>query len=193
MNKVNNGMRTVTATSLWQGDSLHPDTFVLDVRTPAEFREAHIPGSKNIPLGDIRHRAQSVLGRASTLRIAIVCRTGRRAASACQELRKSGVLGDLHVLDGGIVSWRAAGLPIKQGRHAVSLERQVRIAAGSLIVLGVLLGYFLHPGFFGLAAFVGAGLVLAGISDTCGMALLLAKMPWNRAPLSCQTAACREE
>ncbi|MEE8469062.1 MAG: rhodanese-like domain-containing protein [Planctomycetota bacterium] len=186
VNTMNNGMRTIRGESLWQGDSLHPDTLVLDVRTSVEFREAHIPGSTNMPLGDIKHRAQAVLGGAATERIALVCQTGSRAASACQELRKSGILGDLHVLDGGLASWREAGLPVVRGKKVVSLERQVRIVAGALIVLGVLLGFLLHPGFFGFSALVGAGLVFAGVTDTCGMALMLAKMPWNRAPVACQ-------
>lgn len=183
---MNGGMRTIRGESLWQGDSLHPDTLVLDVRTSVEFREAHIPGSTNVPLGDIRHRAQAVLGGAATERIALVCQTGRRAASACQELRKGGILVDLHVLEGGLAAWREAGLPVMRGKHVVSLERQVRIVAGALIVLGVLLGYFLHAGFFGLSALVGTGLVFAGVTDTCGMALMLAKMPWNRASVACQ-------
>lgn len=183
---MNESMRTIRGECLWEDGSLHADTFVLDVRTPAEFREAHIPGSTNIPLGDLRHRAHAVLGRAASKRIALVCRTGRRAASACKELRIGGVLSDLHVLDGGIASWLEAGLPVDHGEKAVSLERQVRIVAGSLIVLGVLLGLSIHPGFLGLSAFVGAGLVFAGITDTCGMAMILAKMPWNGAPIACQ-------
>ncbi len=186
VNTMNNGMRTIRGESLWRGDSLHPDTLVLDVRTSAEFLGAHIPGSTNIPLGDIRRRAFAALGGGRVERIALVCQTGQRAAAACPELRKSGILGDLHVLDGGLASWREAGLPVTRGKRVVSLERQVRIVAGSLIVFCVLLGFFLHPGFYGLAACLGAGLIFSGVTDTCGVAMILAKMPWNRATLVCQ-------
>ena len=169
---------------MWQGGALCDDMFVLDVRTPAEFQEAHVPGSTNIPLGDLRRRAREILERAAAQQITLVCRTGRRAESAHEQLQGEG-LSDLHVLEGGIASWLQAGLPVNRGRKAVSLERQVRIAAGMLVVLGVLLGFLLHQGFFGLSAFVGAGLAFAGITDTCGMAMILAKMPWNRAPVTC--------
>jgi rhodanese-related sulfurtransferase len=83
-------------------------------------------------------------------------------------------------VDGGTQAWEAAGLPIVRGQKTISLERQVRIAAGSLVVLGAVLGYFVHPYFIGLSAFVGAGLVFAGVTDTCGMGMLLARMPWNK-------------
>ena len=83
-------------------------------------------------------------------------------------------------VEGGTAAWQAAGLPVVEGKKTMSLERQVRIAAGSLIVTGVAIGHFVHPGGYGLSAFVGAGLVFAGITDTCGMGMLIAKMPWNR-------------
>ena len=84
-------------------------------------------------------------------------------------------------VEGGTLAWEQAGLPVVRGKKAMSLERQVRIAAGSLVVLGTALGAFVHPGFLGLSAFVGAGLVFAGVTDTCGMGMVLARMPWNRA------------
>ena len=84
-------------------------------------------------------------------------------------------------MTGGVAAWKAAGLPVEKDEHAPwSLERQVRVVAGALVVTGVVLGFWIHPGFFGLSAFVGAGLVFAGITDWCGMGLLLAKAPWNR-------------
>jgi hypothetical protein len=85
-------------------------------------------------------------------------------------------------VEGGTQAWDEAGLPVVRGQKAISLERQVRIAAGSLVLLGALLGYFAHPYWIALSAFVGAGLVFAGITDTCGMGMLLARMPWNQAP-----------
>jgi hypothetical protein len=94
-------------------------------------------------------------------------------------------MADAEVLGGGLEAWEDAGLPLKRGAQGVSLERQVRIAAGLLVTLGVLLGFLLHPGFFVLSALVGGGLVFAGVTDTCGMAMLLANMPWNRAAAVC--------
>ncbi len=85
-------------------------------------------------------------------------------------------------VEGGTQAWDQAGLPVVRGQQAMSLERQVRIAAGSLVVLGSALGAFVSPYWIGLAAFVGAGLVFAGITDTCGMGMLLARMPWNKVP-----------
>src|SRR4029078_11595897 len=103
-----------------------------------------------------------------------------------EKLQSSELVNAVNV-EGGTLAWNAAGLPVTHGPKAISLERQVRIAAGSLVLIGVLLGCFVHPLFFGLTAFVGAGLVIAGIADTCAMALLLARMPWNRVDGS---AAC---
>ena len=83
-------------------------------------------------------------------------------------------------VEGGTQAWDGAGLPVIRGKKSMSLERQVRIAAGFLVVLGTILGWLVHPGFYGISAFVGAGLVFAGITDTCGMGMVLAKMPWNQ-------------
>lgn len=110
----------------------------------------------------------------------LICRTGRRAAKAAEKLAAEGFDQGV-VVEGGIAAWIAAGLPVERGEaKVISLERQVRIAAGVLVLAGVVLGHFVHPAFIGLSAFVGAGLVFAGISDWCGMALLLAKFPWNK-------------
>lgn len=148
----------------------------LDVRTPAEFREAHIPGSVLHPLGGLDVAAvQELLGGRKCV---LVCRTGTRARQAAGTLREAGIA-ELRVLDGGIQAWEAAGLPLNRGRKGISLERQVRIAAGALVFLGAVLGYFIDPMWIALSGFVGAGLVFAGITDTCGMGMLIARMPWN--------------
>ena len=87
----------------------------------------------------------------------------------------------MHVVEGGTQAWVAAGLPVVKGsKSAISIERQVRIGAGILVLTGVILGSLIHPAFFGLSAFIGAGLVFAGVTNWCGMGLLLAKAPWNR-------------
>lgn len=149
---------------------------LVDVRTPAEFGEAHIEGAILHPLSDLDPSAIAKL-MAGKERCVFVCRSGNRARQAAEKL--SGTIPNVVVLEGGVGAWEAAGLPLVRGRKAISLERQVRIAAGSLVVLGVLIGTFIAPWGYALSAFVGAGLVFAGVTDTCGMAMVLAKMPWN--------------
>lgn len=155
---------------------------LLDVRTPAEFEEAHIEGAVSHPLTDLNAEVVAKLAADSGKSACIViCRSGGRAKQAAQKLSASGAnIPAPIILDGGVRAWEAAGLPLVRGRKTISLERQVRIAAGSLVVIGVALGYFVHPGGLALSGFVGAGLVFAGITDTCGMALMLARMPWNK-------------
>jgi rhodanese-related sulfurtransferase len=108
----------------------------------------------------------------------LICRSGNRARQAAEKLKSSG-LPSLEVLTGGVLAWDAAGLPLNRGTKSMSLERQVRIAAGALVFIGAALGYFVNPAWIALPAFVGAGLVFAGITDTCGMGMLIALMPWN--------------
>ena len=174
---------TIRPGKLRREDSLPGDLYLVDVRTPAEFASVHVPGSVNIPLDELSGRLDGIQSRAATGPVTIVCQTGRRAASAAASLAAHGIVCD--TLTGGLAGWLEAGLPVDRGAPTMSLERQVRIAAGALTVLGVVLGFAVSPGFFGLSAFVGAGLVFAGLTDTCGMALVLAKMPWNRRPASC--------
>lgn len=152
---------------------------LVDVRTPSEFREAHIKGSVNIPVGDVEKNAERIKDLAQGRGVGLVCRTGQRAGRALEILSTCCPL-ELHVMDGGTIEWESSGLPLERGKKAVSIERQVRIAAGALVVTGVSLGLWLHPGFLGLAGFVGAGLVFAGVTDTCAMGMGMARMPWNR-------------
>lgn len=155
---------------------------LVDVRTPAEFGEMHIAGSELMPLD--RLEANRLKGNGKDC--VIVCRSGKRAEQARQKLEAAGCE-RLAVLEGGVTAWEQAGLPVNRGKAAMSLERQVRIAAGLLVLAGVSLGTWVHPAFHGLAAFVGAGLTFAGITDWCGMGMLLARAPWNqrKAPQSC--------
>jgi rhodanese-related sulfurtransferase len=109
-----------------------------------------------------------------------LCRSGQRATKAAEKFAKEGFAEPV-VITGGTLAWIEANLPVVRGKtKVISLERQVRIVAGALVFTGVTLGWFVHPGFFGLSAFVGGGLVFAGIMDFCGMGLLLAKAPWNK-------------
>jgi rhodanese-related sulfurtransferase len=149
---------------------------LVDVRTPAEFRDAHVAFARNVPLDQLDPQA---LGRPTGEATYLICRSGRRSRQACDKLHKAGISNVVSV-EGGTQAWDAAGLPIVRRTGGVSLERQVRIAAGLLVVAAALLGYFVHPYWIALAAFVGAGLVYAGLTDRCGMAVLLVHMPWNR-------------
>lgn len=151
---------------------------VIDVRTPAEFREVHFPSAHNVPLDRLDPAALRDFLPEPSAPVYVICRSGNRAAKACEQLAAAG-LNAINV-SGGIQAWEQAGLPVLRGKKTISLERQVRIAAGTLVLVGIALGALVHPSLYGLAAFVGAGLVFAGITDTCGMGLLLARMPWNQ-------------
>jgi rhodanese-related sulfurtransferase len=152
---------------------------LIDVRTPVEFREVHVGFARNVPLDQL-NPAQIGAGRnGASQPLYVICRSGSRGQQACQKLLAAGLTNVVNV-EGGTQAWEQAGLPVVRGQKAISLERQVRIAAGSLVLIGSALGYFVSPYWIGLAAFIGAGLVFAGITDTCGMGLMLAKMPWNQ-------------
>ncbi|TWT99993.1 Inner membrane protein YgaP [Botrimarina colliarenosi] len=148
---------------------------LIDVRTPAEFREVHVRGARNVPLD----RLQPADFKTHDGHLYVICQKGSRGAKACDQLAAAGV-GDLSNVAGGTEACESAGLPFERGRKSMSLERQVRIAAGSLVVIGTALGAFVHPAWLGLAGFVGAGLVFAGVTDTCAMGMLIARMPWNQ-------------
>ena len=150
---------------------------LIDVRTPVEFRDVHAEGARNVPL-DRLEPARVLQERKGNEPIYVICHTGGRARKACELLQSAG-LTDVVNVEGGTKAWAEAGLSVVRGKKAISLERQVRIVAGSLVLIGVGLG-FLHPALFGIAAFIGAGLVFAGITDTCGMGMMLARMPWNQ-------------
>ena len=155
---------------------------VLDVRTPAEFETAHIPGSYNVPLDNLReHRAE--LRAHLDEDVVLVCRTGGRAEQAEKALAEVGLPG-LRVLEGGMVAWESNGAPVNRGKQTWELERQVRLVAGS-IVLSSVLGSIVVPELTWVAGGVGAGLTFAALSNTCAMGMLLAKMPWNRRGESC--------
>ncbi len=155
---------------------------LVDVRTPAEYGAAHVAGAVNIPLETITPQSiKKAFGEGVGL-IHIICQSGVRGSMACEKL--AGLLDTVNI-EGGTGGWIAAGLPVILGKKAISLERQVRIAAGFLVLSGVILGFLIHPYALGLAGFVGAGLMFAGITDTCGMGMLLAKMPWNQRSTCC--------
>jgi rhodanese-related sulfurtransferase len=163
---------------------------LIDVRTPVEFREVHVPFAKNLPLDrlDAPQIAKDRAGNNSPLYV--ICRSGSRAKQACDKLIAAGCTNVVNV-DGGTMAWDQAGLQVVRGKKAMSLERQVRIVAGALVTTGVMLGTFVHPYAYGLSAFVGAGLIFAGITDACPMGMLIARMPWNQVNnnMACSTKA----
>lgn len=154
---------------------------VLDVRTPVEFAEVHVQQALNVPLDKFSPETLVSSGEAKREQTTyLLCKSGERSAQAAGKLLAAGFTAPV-VVAGGTDAWIAAGLPVVRGAvHAMSLERQVRIAAGSLVLVGVLLGQFLNTGFIWISGFVGASLVFAGLTGICGMGLILAKMPWNR-------------
>jgi rhodanese-related sulfurtransferase len=155
---------------------------ILDVRTPAEHAQIHVAGAHLEPLDRLDgSRLAGVNGFAKDQPIYLLCAAGTRAKKAAEQLEKAG-FEQCIVVEGGITAWDHAGLPVVRGTSKViSLERQVRIAAGSIVLTGVILGTWVNPACYGLSAFVGCGLIFAGVTDWCGMAMLLAKMPWNQA------------
>jgi rhodanese-related sulfurtransferase len=154
-----------------------PDrALLLDVRTPAEFSSVHIPGAVLHPLSELNIERVREFSQGKE-QCVVICRSGGRARQAAQKL--AGAIPNIVVLEGGVTAWEAAGLPVERGAGAISLERQVRIAAGALVLIGVLLGTLVNPLWYGLSGFIGAGLIFAGVTDTCGMAMVLAQMPWN--------------
>jgi len=153
---------------------------LIDVRTPAEYREVHACTARNVPLDRIDPQ-EEMQGRSGNgdQPVFVICQSGARASQACQKFVEAGFANVVNVA-GGTKAWDGAGLEVVRGKKTISLERQVRIAAGGLVLVGAVLGYFVSPPFIGLSAFVGAGLVFAGVTDTCGMAMILARMPWNQ-------------
>ncbi len=178
---------TVTARELHEQQKAGSAPLILDVRSLLEYQGEHIEGSRGIPLDQLDSRLGEL---PEGVDIAVVCRTGVRALSAADVLARAGRRP--RVVEGGMNAWKRAALPLKLGRKRLPVDRQVQLIVGLGILAGVSLGYFVHPGFLGLAAFFGAGLTFAGSTGTCGMALILTKLPWNRpsAVETCATSAC---
>ncbi len=154
---------------------------LLDVRSHAEHAAVHVPGVQLTPLGEIdadtfTHES----GFAKDQPLYIFCASGNRAKHAADRLSKLGYA-QCQVVEGGTEAWVKAGLPVNRGTTAmVSLENQVRIAAGGIVLTGVLLTQFVNPAFIWLSGFVGVGLLISGFTDWCGMGMLIARMPWNQ-------------
>lgn len=174
---------TIQPISPTDARSLKSGALLLDVRTPAEYEEMHIDGAILHPITELdAAKVKGLLAGKSAC--VVICRSGRRARKAAEALSSAG-LDQLRVLEGGMLAWKSQGLEMVEGRKTISLERQVRICAGALVFVGSALGYFINPVWLALPAFVGAGLVFAGVTDTCGMGMVLARMPWNTRRSSC--------
>ena len=152
---------------------------IIDVRTPGEFVEAHIPGSRNIPLTDLETFLPELREISRHRQLTLVCRTQNRVKLAYNELVIHGIT-NVRILEGGITKWVADGKPLIRSQKGISLEGQVRIAAGTMIVAGTTLGVFVSPWFLMIPAAVGGGLIHAGWTDSCLMGMMLSKIPFNR-------------
>jgi rhodanese-related sulfurtransferase len=154
---------------------------LVDIREADEFARSHVPGALSQPLSGWEAAHLQI---AAGHDVIFTCRSGMRTAGACDRLAAR-VSGPAFVLAGGLDGWAKAGLPLAvDARAPLEIMRQVQIAAGSMVLLGVVLGFLVAPGWFGLAAFVGAGLTFAGVTGFCGMARLLMLAPWNLQPAS---------
>lgn len=164
---------------------------LLDVRTSPEYASAHVPGAKLIPLNELKIDAFLAQHKPGTP-IYVLCQAGARATKAIEEFERAGC-GDCVLVEGGTQGWIDAGLPVHRGASSVlPIMRQVQIVVGSLSTAGAILALAVNPWFAVLPFFLGCGLLFAGITGTCGMALLLAKMPWNRGQASC-SHCCHQE
>jgi rhodanese-related sulfurtransferase len=159
------------------------DVRVIDVRTGGEFETAHIPGSYNVPLDTLGEHREEIRRHVSET-VVLVCQSGNRASQAERKLAEIG-MSNVHVLEGGIAAWQAGGGPVNRGRQRWSLERQVRLVAGLIVLLAVTASAAVPP-LKWLAGFVGAGLTFAAVSNTCAMGTVLGKLPYNRGG-SCDT------
>ena len=163
-----------------------PDIRLLDVRTPGEYETVHIRGAYNVPLDTLGEHAEEIRATVDEP-VVLICQSGSRARKAEEALKAAG-MPNLHVLDGGVNGWIGEGKPVRRGATRISLERQVRIAAGALAATGGLLALAVNPLFAVLPAFVGSGLVFAGATDTCAMGMVLSRLRYNR-PASCDVDA----
>ena len=154
---------------------------LLDVRSPAEYRSVHVQGAINLPLENVTASRVKELIQSNHKNpvVVLLCASGTRARTAADRLESSDL--KLTVITGGTNSCIQLGIPVNRTKtQMISIERQVRIGAGFLVLTGVALGYWVASAFYLLSGFIGAGLMFAGITDWCGMGILLARAPWNK-------------
>lgn len=153
---------------------------LIDVRTPSEFAAVHVNEARNEPVDtlDVTRVLSSRIG-APDSSVYVMCKSGARARQACDRFLAAGH-DNVVLVDGSMESWLAAGLPVVRGRKAMPLDCQTRIAIGTMVLTGVAMGVLIHPAFLAISAFAGLGLIMAGITDNCPLANVIARMPWNR-------------
>lgn len=173
--------QTIKAAELFQSDQIRT-SILLDVRTPAEFRQSHVPESVSMPLNTLDPtEVATLLKSKDSDAVYVICQSGQRAAKAADMLVTE-LDSPVSVVEGGMNEIEKLNIELtgESDKSVISIERQTRIAAGTLMLVGVLGSLWIHPGFLWLSGFVGAGLIFAGVTNTCGMGMLLARMPWNR-------------
>lgn len=149
---------------------------LIDIRSAEEFAREHISGADCAPGG---------AGPAPAGTIVYYCRSSMRTAAAADQLAAGSQGQPCYIIEGGLDAWKGASLPVVTDRsQPIEMQRQVQIGAGSIVLLGVVLGGLVHPAFFALSGFAGAGLIFAGVSGFCGIARVLALAPWNRRAVS---------
>ncbi|HEY0964285.1 MAG TPA: rhodanese-like domain-containing protein [Candidatus Paceibacterota bacterium] len=149
----------------------------INVCTPAEYKEKHIEGVRNVPLDKLSAHVNEFANKQT---VYVHCRSGRRAEQAIATLESLGVKAELVNVEGGLLAWDQAGLPTRSLTTRIPIMRQTLLVAGLLILGSMLLGMMVEPLFYLIAFFVGAGLTFAGATGWCGMSFVLAKMPWNK-------------
>ncbi|KOU70343.1 rhodanese-like domain-containing protein [Streptomyces diastaticus] len=177
-------MTTSTAIAPAQAAARFGEFTVIDVRTPSEYAGGHLPGAHNIPLDRLDEAADALKKAAQRAPLLIVCASGARSAKGCEKLAAQGIAAT--TLDGGTSAWVAGGQETERpvgARATWPMDRQVRLAAGTLVLTGFLAGLAWTPAHW-LSGAIGAGLVFSGATNTCGMAAALAKLPHNRPPKS---------
>lgn len=154
---------------------------LIDVRTPAEFESLRATFARNTPLEALKPKElMSQRNGNASEPLYVICKSGSRAEMACRKFVELGYA-NVVVVEGGTLAWDASGLPVIRGnRKIISVDRQMRIVAGSMVVSGVILSLYAHPAWVWLSAFVGGGLIFAGVTDICPMLSLLSRMPWNQ-------------
>ena len=174
---------TIAAIDPRQAKTRLHELTVIDVRTPGEYAGGHLPGALNIPLDQLDRALPDIRTAAERGEILVVCASGARSEKACGQLAEKGVR--TATLSGGTSAWAAQGHELDRPlacdvTTAWSMDRQVRLTAGSLVLAGLALGEFVHPAFRLLSAGVAGGLVFSAVTNTCGMAAMLGKLPYNR-------------
>ncbi len=177
-------MQSLTAKAFFEKSDWQ-SACIIDVRSPDEFAACYLPGSVNVPLDHIEQGDESKIPHDRP--VYLLCRSGMRSQRA-RELLESHGYTNLVCITGGVLECTKIPGKIIWKSRVLPLMRQVQIAAGGLVVLGIVLSQWIHPAFIFLSLFVGCGLVFAGLTGLCGMAILLSRMPWNRWPTtSCKT------